>query len=167
MGDDKGCFIPTRRVCHSRVFISPVRGVSLYRGWVVVIKLNFNKRVMKKEELRIGSYYRSVKFGVPVRCTLADLYDLCAQSDGAYDDPPIEDMFEPIPITDEWVDNMGARDTELTPAANGIVIKSDIDEQWCWVVMSMGMGVVVKPVYYVHELQNLYFAMTGEELTKK
>jgi hypothetical protein len=122
---------------------------------------------MKIQELRVGNWYHSVKFGVPVQCELSDLYELCARSDGAYNDPPIDEMFEPIPLTEEWLLKFGAKSTELSPAKNGIWITSEIDNQGCWVSISHGVGVVVVNILYVHQLQNLYFVLTGNELEIK
>lgn len=34
-------------------------------------------------------------------------------------------------------------------------------------ILMSGMNEVSKPIYYVHNIQNIYFALTGEELTKK
>ena len=139
---------------------------------------------MKKEELRIGSYYRSVKFGVPVRCTLADLYDLCAQSDGAYDDPPIEDMFEPIPLTKRWLSDMQFKSCpknknfphiEMPYYAHNAVLLFYNEERTRFesTLYLAGYGSMRDGGYYVttfrwiwgvHELQNLYFALTGKEL---
>ena len=119
---------------------------------------------MKKEELRIGNFYMSVKFGIPVECTLADLYELCVKSDGAYGDPPIEEMFEPIPITEEWLFKLGfkrwtskRRDRTYS---NGLVI---IHER------KSGYSLAARYVryIYVHDLQTLCYALTGEELTIK
>jgi hypothetical protein len=58
---------------------------------------------MTAAELRIGSWYKSVKWGKPVILELSDLMELYERSDGAYNDPPIDEMFEPIPLDEEWL----------------------------------------------------------------
>ena len=70
---------------------------------------------MKKEELRIGNWYHSIKFGVPVMCDLTYLYNLSAIADGADDDPPINEMFEPIILTEEWLLKLGFIDYRTLP----------------------------------------------------
>ena len=116
---------------------------------------------MKKEDLRIGNFYMSVKFGIPVECTLADLYELCVKSDGAYGDPPIEEMFEPIPLTEEWLLGFGFKRTDtvgfLSNRKMGL-----FKGRGRWRVLHHNTA-----VRYVHQLQNLYFALTGEELIRK
>ena len=125
---------------------------------------------MKKEELRIGNWYQSVKWQVPVRCDLTDLFNLSANADGADDDPPIDDMFEPIPLTEEWLLKLGFNNR----ASNEYGIKcgscwmslnnpNDMGEwqnYYCW-TFDRFKFVELK---YVHQLQSLYFALTGEEL---
>jgi hypothetical protein len=58
---------------------------------------------MKATELRVNSWYKSVKWGKPVILELSDLMELYERSDGAYNDPPIDEMFEPIPLDEEWL----------------------------------------------------------------
>jgi len=114
---------------------------------------------MKKEELRIGNWYQSVKWGVPVRCDLTDLYNLSANADGADDDPPIDDMFEPILLTEDWLFKLGFRrwnsKRRERTYSNGLVI---IHER------KNGYSLASRYVryIYVHQLQTLCFALTGE-----
>ncbi len=111
---------------------------------------------MKKEELRIGNWYQSVKWGVPVRCDLTDLYNLSANADGADDDPPIDEMFAPILLTEEWLKKLGFK-----PLKNDFQMKGLI-------IHKRKRGFIVRrsiqQLFYVHQLQNLYFALTGSEL---
>lgn len=130
---------------------------------------------MKKEELRIGNWYLSVKFGVPVRCELSDLYELCVKSDGAYNDPPIDEMFKPIPLTRAWLIelrfyNYGGKDIwkqhvkNIKDKPNKVTINSwkqrDNYPKSCMYLNDFPFT----KIRYVHELQNIYFALTGEEL---
>lgn len=123
---------------------------------------------MKANELRIGSWYNSVKFKKPVQCELSDLYDLCAKSDGAYNDPPIDEMFKPIPLTEEWLKKFWLE-------KDGDVLGVDTYYNACFIrknnrvkfIGSYDNSKIGKPIKYVHQLQNLYFALTGKELTIK
>lgn len=74
----------------------------------------------------------------------------------------------PIPLTPEWLERFG-------------YIKDTTDKKWYklphrlppiyqWKVGAFGMDGLplnVKSLEYVHQLQNLYFALTGEELVIK
>ena len=127
---------------------------------------------MKAEELRIGSLYMSVKFGVPVKWELTDFTQLDKLSDGAYNDPPIDRMIQPIVLTEEWLLKLGFE----------VVEGSDPDNFWSTKHKETGMEIgqeirnelyffngydIATYIQYVHELQNLYFDLTGNELTLK
>lgn len=78
---------------------------------------------------------------------------------------------EPIPLTEEWLVKFGFKITGQTPHPNNIwtvygeeckfelehIISFFLYDNKCF-------GTEVK---YIHQLQNLYFALTGEELTFK
>jgi len=64
----------------------------------------------------------------------------------------------PIPLTEEWLKRFGFRRVNSTWHKLGnlcINISHDVEWGGNW------MGIRLK---YVHQLQNLYFALTGEEL---
>lgn len=72
----------------------------------------------------------------------------------------------PIPLTPEWLERMG-------------YVKDSTDKKWyksphdlppvyCWRMGDYGMEglpLSAKSFQYVHQLQNLYFVLIGEELT--
>ena len=119
---------------------------------------------MKPTELRIGNWYMSVKFQTPVQCDLSDLYNLCANSDGAYNDPPIDEMFAPIDLNEEWLKKFGFVRT------NHIKGESMYEIKHLAVYAYEGKYTfepTATPLKYVHQLQNLYFALTGKELEIK
>lgn len=82
------------------------------------------------------------------------------------------DTLEKIPLTEEWLVKFGFRKSghifwislfnlkselhiEIYPKENVITIESDF-------------GILIlDPIKHIHTLQNLYFALTGEELTIK
>ena len=121
--------------------------------------------------LRIGNYYNSVKFKQPVKCHLTDLYELCFLSDGATDDPPINEIFEPIPLTKDWLEKFGFE--KINP--NNDFYSIDILNAWTKLYIDInrhggeisisGHGSVVKQLKFIHQLQNLYYALTGNELS--
>lgn len=152
---------------------------------------------MKATELRIGNVYNSVKFRTAVECELTDLAELCHRSDGAYNDPPIDEMFEPIPLTELWLLRFGFEkwgNEPFTPHENHLIyclsnaidgtsdFKVYLSESWYGAKeltpeeilkhteKHWGIKIDYDILYfyyelkYVHQLQNLYFSLTGEEL---
>lgn len=111
---------------------------------------------MKATELRIGSTYRSVKFDMTVTLCAEDMYELVCKADGASIDFYIDGMIEPIPLTEEWLLKFGFKPFVKDFTKNGIIIHT------------RKRGYVLRKsvpiIKYVHQLQNLYFALTGEEL---
>ena len=75
--------------------------------------------------------------------------------------------YKPIPLTEEWLLKFGFKkgQIQLTTYTNGklsITLKTNeyvngrtYFNSWC---------ILEKQIQYVHQLQNLYFALTGEEL---
>lgn len=128
---------------------------------------------MKAEELRVGNYVNtSERSGWS--------YQICRQgiirtiNNGSCNITPFKcigpivtvkyDNIEPIPITEEWLLNLelkkwNSKNNELTYSNNKLIIHKRKD------------GYVVSrkwiTIRFVHQLQNLYFAITGEELTIK
>lgn len=131
---------------------------------------------MEKGELRIGNYYNSVKFGVAVLCDISDLSDLCHRADGAIDHPPIEEMYEPIPLTEQWLKWFGFKDFKTdygimlnTPDKHLIIMPFRNEFYPCIEVeaeFASGEKQVchLERIEYLHELQNLYYALTKREL---
>jgi len=76
------------------------------------------------------------------------------------------DDFEPIPLTEDWLVRLGFE----KPAHSWNGDKFHLSEwdsyplNWC-VAMNKNGAVLVEKLKYVHQLQNLYFALTGTELT--
>lgn len=84
---------------------------------------------------------------------------------------------EPIPLTPEWLESIGMKkrfssddcniwdikeELKPLPTRNKTFTLALIDKGW---VYPTAPGAV--PFHYVHQLQNLYFALTGEELAIK
>ncbi len=123
---------------------------------------------MKKNEIVIGCTYNSVKFNMPVTCTLHDFRELYVMCEGTeLDSEIIAEMFEPIELTEEWLIKFGfnehgaifigldvsSQDLQIT--VGGDVLIYDDNEDF----------ISLNEVKYVHQLQNLYHSLTGNELT--
>ena len=121
---------------------------------------------MKANEFRIGNWVK--------RDTQPEGFQIDAQSFFTCEKHP--DWYEPIPLTEEWLlkfgfvkgDNISCNDyfyrkvidrNELTiNPDNGICI-------WGETIRDNEVSTVL--IKYVHQLQNLYFALTGNELEIK
>ena len=109
---------------------------------------------MKSTELRLGNYVYSCKGGIE---TIVGMVAF-----------GIEVTFEPIPLTKEWLLKFGFNanryndEFELYP----LMFDCEYTDHGEWNISYDGHPLSTE-VKYVHQLQNLYFALTGEELTLK
>tara|TARA_R110000803_G_scaffold102638_12_gene170772 strand:- start:5418 stop:5762 length:345 start_codon:yes stop_codon:yes gene_type:complete len=77
--------------------------------------------------------------------------------------------YEPIPLTEQWLKDFGFIKINptrwmLSPRKGDTTILCKLNE---WFYMEFNEGVYIGgALKYVHQLQNLYFALTGKELTK-
>ena len=68
---------------------------------------------------------------------------------------------KPIPLTEEWLIRFGFKVViGLSFEFNGFETRKDED---VWIVWKLSSYLIC--IKYVHQLQNLYFALTGKELT--
>lgn len=108
---------------------------------------------MKIEELRYGNKIIYIDKEVSVDEHLFVDYS----SSGGY----CELYFKPIPITEEWLKRFGFKEGKKGPfAIDMIPDKLFISMDW----EDPEEGIRVPKPKFVHQLQNLYFAITGEEL---
>lgn len=123
---------------------------------------------MRAEELRIGNYYLS--YGVDLK-----------QVERLTKDKVLID-FHPITLTKEWLLKFGFKTDDFKHEFELDTINLDCEytDEGEWNLFLKGKN--IKPVEskneyrceyypkaeikYVHQLQNLYFALTGEELIK-
>lgn len=99
---------------------------------------------MKANELRIGNWIEAYFQHIRVSQTTFT--------------KQIED-FKPIPLTKEWLIRFGFEEYG-NGWHNGLIWYVN---NKCW----FGKSPIIENIKYVHQLQNLYFALTGEELTIK
>lgn len=114
---------------------------------------------MKANELRIGNWVNS-------RIEVGVFYDVMVTKN---DFSGNIDLFKPIPLTKEWLVKLGLKngfsDLQFTikvteNCSMSVFINQNGNN--CYI----GDELEVR-IEYVHQLQNLYFALTGEELTIK
>jgi len=120
---------------------------------------------MKAEELRIGNYVFGLNMEEPVR-RINDSIEYNYKTE-KYELDAIDILcFEPILLTEEWLLKFGFyidsfKNYELGNInIHRLTFKLDIFEDDAWHTIPVKMK-------YVHQLQNLYFTLTGEELKLK
>lgn len=122
---------------------------------------------MKANELRIGNYLMSNGFEVQIDCIQPTM--LAKVGENFYTKI---DLFEPIPLTEEWLLKFGFNEHRTSDVwfakewgTNGVeIIKYDIHYEKYIYLLGAGLAKVLE---HVHQLQNLYFALTGHELEIK
>ena len=82
--------------------------------------------------------------------------------------------FQPIPLTEEWLLGFGfvkiRSENHALKGSDGLYYSVTFDEKIRFNIYdndSFSFKDFVKEIRYLHQLQNLYFALTGEELTIK
>ena len=119
---------------------------------------------MKASELRIGNLVNDYQFKKPLKVTIGVLEEI---ENGM-------DFYEPIPLTEEWFLKLGFNyhmpfDDEDSDFYV-FQIKTTKGENISFAHVSDEIGwatdrlMITIEIHYVHQLQNLYFAITGEEL---
>lgn len=126
---------------------------------------------MKANELRIGNYVKPKNgYSQSIRVKyIAQDGEIYSNSDmGQCEYAYTVSQVLPIPLTGEWLVKLGFSMAELDMyhifhEKSGVGIKYHRDAGGY--IFSYGISQV--PIFHVHQLQNLYFALTGEELEIK
>ena len=110
---------------------------------------------MEAKELRIGNYVY-LELGLP---SLA-VHEVKAADFVAIDDERVQ----PIPLTKEWLEKFGFSTHNYHDGVL-IFIKDKLEFWEQQVEIWLENPEIKAEIKYIHQLQNLYFALTGEELT--
>lgn len=123
---------------------------------------------MKANELRIGNdiniggstidTYQTFK---PTKVTINILKAIIEENIDRPD--AILSMFQPIPLTEEWLVKLGF-DGYSKYILGGGRIRIKFVRNGTRTQTSFKNVAIPRQIKYVHQLQNLYFALTGEEL---
>lgn len=108
------------------------------------------------KELRIGNYYYWERDKELMRVAPFDFHELYTEEDDT-------ENWNPVPLTEEWLLKFGfenGKKGSFEVAYNGD------DFAYGFMTIRIGRNFILKRKY-VHELQNIWFALTGEELTIK
>lgn len=118
---------------------------------------------MKANELRIGNLLRYDK--TQDYCFIELIHNNhfdCRSIVGNIFTPNAK--YEPIPLTEEWLLKFGFKRFPWGLVKGNLLFKDDL--KCSYLILQVGNGFDTK-IRYVHQLQNIYFALTGEELTIK
>ena len=107
-------------------------------------------------ELRIGNFILNSNGKIEVVETLR--YGLINSYDIGDEETCGEDCYNHIPLTEEWLNKFGFTGWDLG------YYTLLMDRGVFFILTEDGMTIISRNVKYVHQLQNLYFALTGEEL---
>jgi hypothetical protein len=113
---------------------------------------------MKANELRIGNYVKSNDVNMAP-------YFIVTASFLKQNENEMSWFIDPIKLTEEWLLKLGFKYNDNIGLYQNGGFDVDIeDDVYCHFYMN-DYGDWYKYIEYVHQLQNLYFALTGEELT--
>jgi len=126
---------------------------------------------LQASDLRIGNYLIGAN-GEVHQIDRYGLADLCLE-DGLIDNQ------KPIPLTEEWLvkmgfEKLGYNEYSIELPINIYYVTMSENNLWTAYIQGYGQathnyGVSLLPIsdtfIYVHQLQNLYHALTGQELT--
>ncbi len=124
---------------------------------------------MQITDLRIGNLLLSYEMVVSVESILSSSYRVyCHSEDKEYLGDYEFSKLSPIVLTTEWLMKLGAK-KEVLDAGAGIGFYDSYsigDYELSRVFTNMWgiIGVECKTIKYVHEMQNIIFALTGTEL---
>lgn len=113
--------------------------------------------MIQANELRIGNCFLNPNTGKVIRCTCEDISD-------------IQNGYKtrlPIPLTPEILEKCGFKHTwgDIYELEDGFGVYASLRNGW---MVSQSRDISnIKGADYLHQLQNLYFALTGEELKIK
>jgi hypothetical protein len=121
---------------------------------------------MKASELRIGNYFKGIRVGI-VKSIFTTHFTV-EDENGIQLGNSIQDNFQPIPLTEEWLLKFGfEKDEEYDNTFNRYI---SVFNGFTTITIDISANVLLLDnmeikLHFVHQLQNLYFALTGEELT--
>jgi hypothetical protein len=127
---------------------------------------------MKANELRIGNWVMSANYKKIKR----EIKDYSVEVIRAGDIHHLETFpssksIKPIPLTEEWLLKFGFEKKYDTFEFNGLNVDGCVVhfsfDKWAseYEIENCDYTEVPSDIQHVHQLQNLYFALTGEELT--
>jgi len=115
---------------------------------------------MKASELRIGNY-------VQAKSLEKYIYESPVLINEGYFEMILNNLIDikPIPLTEDWIVRFGFKKNKYGYYVNNTIhfLIGETDETLGKIILAVNLDKTVI-VEHVHQLQNLYFALTGQEL---
>ena len=133
---------------------------------------------MKAKELRIGNWYECHEGDKMNNTAIVQLKDIIWTNDGiGYELKHLNDRavgvticpekLNPIPLTEEWLERFGfEKDDGIWEHEESMWSCEIIGDDDSFNFKKLGLDILCPNIFYVHQLQNLYYALTGEELNQ-
>lgn len=124
---------------------------------------------MKAEDVRIGNlvYYHIVdKLNEPEEWdaeNIVDCFDIAQMVEN-----PESNEYKPIPLTEEWLLKFGFKNSKSQDkffVIDNNMGVSTANNEFIFIMGNFVCQLVLIKLQFVHHLQNLYFALSGKELT--
>jgi hypothetical protein len=133
-----------------------------------------NDQRITARELRIGNWI-TVMGSLPTQVTAEHLYMMETYKPIDPKEANYTEMTEPIPLTEEWLLKFGFAYRNEHRGEGAILDfktdnwKTSLSVAFDYAKNGGDIAVLTcsRKIKYVHQLQNLYFSLTGEELTIK
>lgn len=109
--------------------------------------------MLKANELRIGNYVKYESFKKPIQVSVIDTTET-----------NIVTTAKPIQLTEKWLLKFGFNEKMFGWWSSVLFLRVDKIDKSFWFDWAGTMETKCINIKYVHQLQNLYFALTGEEL---
>lgn len=132
---------------------------------------------MEARELRIGNLVEYPNWnndGSPAYFKIRDIYtddNKIGLTNGIIQVPSTKlDYIIPVLLTREWLDRFGFYSEIIHESDTAIYVLKDLSfyiDYYSLQPIDSGFPIVKYKIKYVHQLQNLYFSLTGEELIIK
>lgn len=130
--------------------------------------------MIKRAELRTGNLFHNNLGAISILFVREIREDaiIGKELDGVFNGSFDEENISGVPLTKEWLLKFGFKKTGFSRWTNYNLITYGYEfifGQWDKVILNLsgqqGTNEIFITTKYVHQLQNLYFALTGNELT--
>ena len=119
---------------------------------------------MESSELRLGNYVKMIDS----ECEVVNINHLSYMI--KCEIKLISHPFDPIPLTADWLLRLGFLESQLEGSGESLALFGDVNIHYynskIYIELEYEYA-KLEYIKYVHQLQNLYFALVGEELTIK
>ena len=110
---------------------------------------------MKATELRIGNWVQTKQTEKQFQVTTSTFEVLSV----------VESQYKPIPLTEEWLERFGFEKDDGIWEHEELMWSCEISgDDDSFNFKRLGLDLPCIGIFYVHQLQNLYFALAGQEL---